>query len=193
MNGHVAPPPAILAICKELVHEFFKRETSLFENPSFSILSKDDILGNQSGCGSHSYTFLSCRHLSIVRFTDLTTVLSQTDPPHHIETQPTLSLSIKHYEIHNADYSPDTPRSVLLFPHESSTHIPSIGARTSHHVSVPRQDLLITNIYRRPGCIYNNSVGVHHPIGGNCRVGRGTREGELGGELAVYGARKMNA
>lgn len=47
MDRHVAPFASIFTIGEQLVHKIRKRETTLLEDPSLSVLTEYDIFGGQ--------------------------------------------------------------------------------------------------------------------------------------------------
>ena len=47
MDRHVAPFASIFTIGKELVHKIGKRETTLLEDTSLSVLTEYDVFGGQ--------------------------------------------------------------------------------------------------------------------------------------------------
>lgn len=43
MDGHVAALAMVLAIGKQLVHEFVQSKSTVFENPCFTVLREDHV------------------------------------------------------------------------------------------------------------------------------------------------------
>jgi len=64
---HVPALAEILAIGKELAHEFLQRVASLLEDASLSVLDEDDVFRQEGGGRAHRNPLLACRHLHLVR------------------------------------------------------------------------------------------------------------------------------
>ena len=60
MDRHVAPFASIFTISKELVHKISKRETTLLEDASLSVLTEYDIFGGQCRSRSDCDAFFAC-------------------------------------------------------------------------------------------------------------------------------------
>ena len=117
-------------------------------------------------------------------------MVQEPETSYHVKAQPSLSLRIKHDEIHNADYNAGAILSEgPLYPFLDCF----CEAHTRQHVSIPGQNVLITKARRFPRLVYHHAVRVHDPIGGHCGMCGRMLKGELGCELAVDGAREVDS
>ena|SRR5436190_24133841 len=102
MNWHIASFALVIAVGKELTHEFLESESTLLKYSRFPVLGENYVVGRQCGGRANGDAFLSRRNLRNVSHSiQRVPALGFT---HHVETQAALPLRIEHDQVHNAHF-----------------------------------------------------------------------------------------
>lgn len=65
MNWHVACLSGVFVVTCQLIHKVLELKPTLQEDAVFSVLSGDDIVSGQSGCGSDHESLFTVRDLTL--------------------------------------------------------------------------------------------------------------------------------
>lgn len=107
---------------------------------------------------------------------------------YHVETETALSLRLEHDRVHNINCI--SPLSATCCQLRNAT---KKTPRTRNHVLIPRQQLLVRDVQRCLAFIHNHTIGIHDSVRGNGRILIWRYKRHLRRELAVDGARKLDA